>query len=302
MNLHHPIFEKFEFHIHDQTSRFHVDGLGIRTDKRFFDVSKWHQKELIISAEPPINDHYLEWISVLTAVWRSSSQFTMIELGAGYAPWLVAAAVALRQLGKKDFHLIAVEAEPQRYLWAQQHFKDNALDPKNHIFIEAAIVPEGYDDNAWFLVGDAANTYGAAIVPDKNFGYRSYKHGILITLSKLFARIANRQRPEAVATIKLSKILEDCNRVNLLSLDIQGSEESVLSSSMQIVDSKVEYIHIGTHSKEIEEKLRVLFQQYEWEKIFDFGTKTTQETPYGKIAFDDGVQAWQNPRFNIKNQ
>ncbi len=272
--------------------------MGIKTDKGFFDVTKWHQKELVVSAEPVVNDHYFEWISVLTAVHQASSRFTMIELGAGYAPWLVAAAVALRQLGKEEPLLVAVEAEPKRYEYIFRHFNDNQIKSADNVFFKAAVVPEDFEGDAWFLVGDPTNTYGARLVADQNFGYRKYRHGFQISFAKFVARLRNLQRPEPVRCVKMSSILAIVPQVDLLDMDIQSAELDVVASCIGQLNNKVKYVHIGTHSESIEKSLRKIFKANGWTNVFDYECRKEQSTPYGNICFDDGVQAWLNPRLS----
>ena len=295
---HHPIFEKFQFSIYPQCSRFHIDGLGIKTDKSFFDVSMWHQKHLSISDIPVINDHYFEWISLLKAVYESKNRFTMVEIGAGYAPWLVAAAKASLQLNKTNPLLIGVEAEPKRFAWIKKHFLDNDVYYDNRCFYNAAVVPENFNQKVWFLVGNPTQSYGASIVPDSDFGFRNFRHGYLKSISKMWARFLNYQRPENVSSIKISDILSSLDYVDFVNFDIQGAEYDVISSCINILNRKVKYIHIGTHSHDIETKLSNLFTGNKWVNIFNFQMGKNQLTPFGNIAFDDGVQTWFNPTKN----
>jgi FkbM family methyltransferase len=300
MNVsHHPIFSKFDFKKQNQTKGFYTDGLGIKTDISFFDLSKWHNKKMHVTDIPLTNDHYFEWISVLTAVYESKSKFTMIELGAGYAPWLIVAAFALKQLNKPQPLLIAVEAEPGRFKWIKKHFKDNNISITDNFFINAAVVPEDFDKSAWFLVGDPAKTYGAALVSDSDFGFRNHRHGVIKKIAKICSRLLNHQRPENVKKVKVSEILAAHQLVDLIDMDIQGIESNIISSSIHLLNEKVRYIHIGTHSIEIELNLRDVFLKNGWINVFDFQLGKIHQTPYGAISFADGVQAWFNPRIKI---
>jgi chromosome segregation ATPase len=57
-------------------------------------------------------------------------------------------------------------------------------------------------------------------------------------------------------------------------------------------------VHIGTHSHDIELDLRTLFRQNGWYKLNDYSCQSTETTPWGDIAFGDGVQTWINPRLS----
>jgi hypothetical protein len=63
-----------------------------------------------------------------------------------------------------------------------------------------------------------------------------------------------------------------------------------------LLSAKVRAIHIGTHGVEIEAGLRQAFKSAGWECKADFSLQGKRETPFGCISFDDGVQAWRNPR------
>lgn len=294
----HPIFQRFRFSVQPQPRGWHVEGLGVRTDASFMDMSKWHVKVFTPCAEPAFDENYFEWIDLLSAVTEAKGKFVMAELGAGYAPWLVCAAVALRQINGPPCHLIAVEAEPTRFAWITRHFQNNGIDPKPHNFVRAAIAAEDAAESAWFLVGDPKNTYGASIQPE-HWVPTIISHrwvGVRATIRRMLRRLLGRQRPQKVPTIALSTLLQDVERVDLLDLDIQGAEWPVLQSAIPIVNKKVRRIHIGTHGADIEAGLRNLFSTHQWTKIFDYASGSTAETPYGRIDFQDGVQSWLNPR------
>ena len=296
----HPVFEKFDFRLHDQPAGWYVDGLGIRTDPSFMDMSHWKIKEFVPAAEPPFDHNYFEWIDVLCAVAEAREKFVMVELGAGYGPWLVAAAVALRQIGGPPCLLLGVEAEPTRFKWMFKHFRDNNIDPGLHRFHRAAIVPEGGPKKAWFQVGDPRTTYGASLRPERTVPtIVSHRWlGVKAAVQRAVSRLLGKARPQRVATTTLSTILADIAHVDLLDLDIQGAELPVLQSAIDILNTKVRRVHIGTHGRDIEAELRTLFSRNGWKSIFDYPMDSLSETPYGTISFQDGVQSWLNTRGN----
>ena len=85
--------------------------------------------------------------------------------------------------------------------------------------------------------------------------------------------------------------------VDFIDLDIQGSEFTVLAVAIIDLCEKVKRIHIGTHGKDIEDRLRDLFVSAGWINIFDFSTGSTVDTDFGLVTFGDGVQSWVNPEF-----
>jgi FkbM family methyltransferase len=223
---------------------------------------------------PQVNEEYFEWIDVLESVSTAVSGFCMVELGAGYGRWLVRAAVALRLLKPATTpFLIGVEAEPTHFGWMVAHFRDNDLDPDDHCLVEAAV--DRSEGDALFTIGRPGDWYGQAIVPRGTSGYE------LVT----------------VRTITLSSLLADVERVDLIDLDVQGVELAVLESAIDELDQKVRRVHVGTHGSDLETGLRELFRHYGWFKRYDYGSGLTESTPFGEVAFTDGVQTWINPRF-----
>jgi hypothetical protein len=55
-------------------------------------------------------------------------------------------------------------------------------------------------------------------------------------------------------------------------------------------------MHIGTHTKEIEDGLRQLLSAHGWHCLFDYSLFSKGETPWGVIDFENGAQSWVNPR------
>jgi hypothetical protein len=59
----------------------------------------------------------------------------------------------------------------------------------------------------------------------------------------------------------------------------------------------VKRVHVGTHSREIEDGLRRLFRALGWQSLADYACLSSATTPFGMVSFRDGVQSWLNPRF-----
>ncbi len=74
-----------------------------------------------LSEYPVVDDVYFEWIDLLEAVVAAEQHFTMIELGAGWARWVVNAGMALRHFPEITYQCIAVEAEPTHFRWMAEH-------------------------------------------------------------------------------------------------------------------------------------------------------------------------------------
>jgi hypothetical protein len=79
-------------------------------------------------------------------------------------------------------------------------------------------------------------------------------------------------------------------------MDVQGQELPAVRASIDMIDSRVKYFHIGTHSREIETELREIFGRYGWTCRADWPGNREQQTPFGTIVLEDGVQSWANPK------
>jgi len=292
---HHPIFNSFHFEIRDQLPGWQVNGIGIRTRESFSDQSDWNVK-FIPTEKPHFNEAYFEWIDVLTAVLNARGHFRMIEVGAGYGPWLTIAGVALKQISKMSFQLVGIEAETNRFNWMKQHFLDNGLELKGHCFYRGVVNASGSE--VWFDVGDSDKSYGATILRGNNIP-TLFTHGFRGWMSFLTQRKRLRKmgaiRPERVKAYRFSKILKKYPKIDFVDMDIQGTEGEVVSESILELNQKVKMIHIGTHNNAVEEFLFNIFTNYGWENVWNFKNGKVHSTPYGDIKFSDGVQTWINP-------
>jgi len=99
-----------------------------------------------------------------------------------------------------------------------------------------------------------------------------------------------------VDTITLEEMTAGLGVIDLIDMDLQQAERDVIRNSMDTLNAKVRRVHIGTHAPDIEDELRAAFSAAGWRKVWDFGCQRTNETPFGSVAFVDGVQGWINPR------
>jgi FkbM family methyltransferase len=302
---HHPAFDALTVHQPAETPALWFDWLRVLQRKAYdagttgCDVPALEDREAaarpdqpIVSGEargrclPAFDEEYLEWVDIVESVRAARGCYTMIELGAGFGRWLVRAVAVLRQLAPDlPFALVAVEAEPTHMLFLREHFELNGIDPDDHWLIEAAVAARtGY---AKFAVGRATSWYGQAIVGAASRFDR---------MKRLWRKSPAGADVDVVKTVDLRTILDRFERVDLIDLDVQGQELEVLSAAADELDRKVARLHIGTHATAIEAGLRELLAQRGWEPVNDYACGKESQTPFGRIAFGDGVQTWANPR------
>ena len=299
MAKHHMVFADIPRWHGVVPSGYMVDFLGVKIRRKYgekmpgvtFGPQKAMAHEPLL---PPFDEEYFEWIDVIEAVKAAKNQFVMVELGAGYGRWLVRAVAALRRLNPMPYKLTAVEPEPTHFEWLKKHLRDNGIDPAEHQLFKAAVNSTG--ERVRFYVGNPSGWYGQAIATGSTGTLKQRVAAWASTV--LRRRLSGKDEIVNIVWVKavtLDQILTKHDRVDLIDLDVQGAELDVLSAAIEPLSRKVKRLHIGTHSAEIEEGLRKLFSSHGWDNVNDYRCQSLQQTPYGEIEFQDGVQTWVNP-------
>jgi FkbM family methyltransferase len=285
----HPVFKGLATWHGWADPGWEINFLGVRTRVSFFSLyeqlADFSTRRWVRPEHPIPNEDYFEWITLLEAVSEADDSFTMVELGAGWGKWIVNGVAALRARGDLPYRVVGVEAEPMHFRWMRQHLEDNEIDLRRATLIEAAVAAE--DGYVWFHVGEAADWYGQRIARSEE---------------RADAAAQRRTNPAETRTVKpvravsLNRMLAPFNRIDLVDVDIQGSEASVLEPAAATLDVKVKRIYVATHDRKNEERVRALFRSLEWEPVYDYPCKAESATPWGRIMFEDGVQVWRNKR------
>lgn len=274
---HHPVFEAFE-RVSSEATGFHVyDFLGGATRTVFnrnwaafaTPATKTARPKL-----PPKNEHYLDWIAVLTAAAKARDVFRMAEFGAGWAPWLVRGALAARQRDQvASCELMAVEADPTHFGWILDHFKDNGLNPDEHYLLHGAVT-------------DSPAVLRFPVVAEPNADY-----------STALADAETAAETIDVQGHTVTELLERFSGpLDFLHVDIQGAEYEALAPAISVLSRSVRAIMIGTHEDDIHEDLVALFQNNSWQEQLNLGRSRTNQTPWGEIRTDDGFLWFENAR------
>ncbi|MBZ5609997.1 MAG: FkbM family methyltransferase [Acidobacteriia bacterium] len=279
------------------------DFLGTKTRSQFIaGLYTYPEGTLLETSYPMFNEEYLEWIDVLESVVAARGFYTMIDLGAGFGRWAVRAAHALKQFNHQlPYRLIAVEAEPVVFQWMGLHFQDNQIDASQHCLIHAAI-SDSPGDVLFYIGGPRGGPwdrspddwYGQSLAKDYDLSGESEPDGEYCGFP--VRRHKSGWRSIRIPGVTLAGLLKDLNLVDLIDMDIEGQELPAVRSNIEELDAKVKRLHIGTHAKEIEDELRQLLSAHGWRCLRDYSLFSTSETPWGTIAFENGVQSWVNPR------
>jgi FkbM family methyltransferase len=225
---------------------------------------------------PPKNEHYLDWVALLTAVARAEGVFRMAELGAGWAPWTVRAALAAKQRQQiQSLELCAIEADPQHFEWMTEHFQDNGLEPAHYHLLHGAA--SGSSDLLRFpVIEDPDVDYGASLNRARSSTETIEVQGY--TILDLLAFFSG--------------------PLDFLHIDIQGAEYDALPPTMDQLYKTVKCIMIGTHiSDSSHDNLSQSFRDAGWREMFNFPRNTTSLTPWGEIKLNDGFLLYENPNF-----
>lgn len=285
--------EILDHHINEHRSRrdgFVTDFVGSVTDINY--IKGLERFSGHIEGMPrPWNFHagVEEWVASLRAVDLAGDKFTAVELGAGWAPWLVSCSLAARRKGIADVFCIAVEGDVGHFGSIRQHFENNGFKEDEYRAIHAvvgprsgvAIFPIAEDSSSdWGLqpVFCGSDQEAEAMMSHPEFvDYRGFR----------FSGV--RKLP----SVSLSDVFEGLSTVDLLHIDIQGGEADLVNSNISLLAERVRYMVIGTHSRMIEGDLFRELSRSGWaievEKPCEFELASLN-------VVVDGTQAWRNTR------
>jgi FkbM family methyltransferase len=298
------IFARIGLRRQEVPAGFHLDCVGSITRYDHMLPTPYVRRMRLETTEPrkttaqvyPANNpHRYEMGAVLDAALSARGRFTMVELGAGIAPWCVIAACGLRLLDPKPCLLVGVEAEATRFRWMRQHLIDNGLDPDEHIQIRAAILPSD-DPQPFVLFPRGSPDFGGHhVITDLT--QENATRGV--TQSPHFDPQADTYTLERVDVVTLEDVLARIPDpvVDLVHMDIQGLEERVLRAAIEPVTRRVRQLAIGTHGTAIDDALRVLMPQHGWELRFSLASRALNQVGDATVDLlkDDGFQHWINP-------
>lgn len=247
----------------------------------------------------PTNFHAtaLEWAGVLAAVDEAADPLIAVELGAGWAPWLVSVACAARQRGLKNVRLVGVEGSKKHCDFMHWHFRDNGLDPADHTLLHGVVGPS--DGTAEFpLLADPSVDWGTPAILSMPAA------GGPAQLRRLAAAVAQRLRwfrrsAQAVSTERLpcysiDTLLAPLGMVDLVHIDIQGHEHVVMAAGQQALKQKVRRVVVGTHGRAIEQQLLDEMSAAGW--LLEAEETCLYRQTSGCMALvRDGCQIWRNP-------
>ena len=268
-----------------------LDFMGTRTRTS----TLWNSARVFdgqVMARPVPHDLFeaIEWVGLLKAVVTAQPNcFVMMELGAGWGPWLAAGAVACRSRGLHDVRLLGVEADPGRFALMQTHLADNGVPPDAQTLICAAVGVEA-GNARWPRIGDPANAGGARPV-------RQAASGLDVADAAYMGRAI--EEFIEVEIVAFDSLLVREPVWDLVHIDVQGWEAKLCAGSIDLLSRRVKWLVVGTHSRVLDGETLGILHAAGWrlenEKPTRFRFDPTKPT-LESMAEVDGAQVWRNPR------
>jgi len=236
---------------------FYIDGFSNKT--LFSSVPFREDFDLERLTLPAPDDGFhaeaLEYVTVCDSVKRAGSSYCIVEVGAGWGPWINLGGVLARSHGIKDINIIGVEAHPGRFDLMKKQLSANLLRPVdiqnttdfNGVkckLIQGAASAE--HKTLWFPNFDIKDMGAAASDANVSNDYRGLNADNF-----------------PVAGFVLKEIIDDLI-IDLLHIDIQGAEFDIINSGIDCLNTQVKSMMIATHSRVIEGKLIELLYENGW--------------------------------------
>jgi FkbM family methyltransferase len=224
---------------------------------------------------------YPEYASFLAAVEQTPdrSKFNAVELGAGWGPWISGIGTVCRRLGFAETNLVGVEADKEKCEFMRQHLERNSLVGR---VIHGAAWRE--DTTLKFPVIDSKLDHGgAASIKANNKDYRGME-----------------QQYVDVPAYSLHTICQSLPIIDYMHWDIQGAELELAKSDPALLNNRVRFLFVGTHSRPIEGGLLEFFFEHQWDILYQHPCNFVYDRKLPSIegmTTSDGELFARNPRF-----
>lgn len=233
----------------------------------------------------------IEYAALACALRGVGRRFAMLELGAGYGPWITIGALCAQRAGCEEIILGAVEADPYRFGVMRRHLAHNGL-------VAASAPKNGRDGElCWDLRQQPVWPNASTVLWPGGDLEDSGRQA-----SELEARNDYRGLPikgERVETVALADLLRSHTRIDFVHMDVQGSESELVPSALEALSETTRVLFVGTHSRRCEGiVLEAMFSagwHLEREEPCVFRGWLDAPTLEGKTVRDGGL-VWRNPR------
>jgi FkbM family methyltransferase len=271
-----------------------IDSIGVKVSPEYY---PWIADKIgKRSTNVPIpNDGYfaegIEYVALAHAfkLLESRQKFTVVEIGAGWGPWISAATVVARRLGYAQINIAAFEADESRY---------NAM--RSHLSLNKIISVDSPSKGT--IPGLRWQLFNAAADAEDKILYWPIDHGIedagmaTATSPTDVDYRGKKTTYKEIRALDIRTALEDFSVIDFLHIDIQGSEYELINNTIDFIEKTVRFVFIGTHSRKIEGDLIFELLERGWKLLRE---RPCQFTPTENIpsltgmTYVDGGQFWQ---------
>jgi FkbM family methyltransferase len=261
-----------------------TNWLGLVTDASMF--GSFNEINGKIYADIPtggdgVYGGYPEYASFLTAIEQTSGRdtFTAVELGAGWGPWISGAGKVCSRLGFNKVKLVGVEADEEKCRLMAEHMARNRL---NATILKGAAWKE---DAMLKFPSIHRQDHGAAASESAELkDYRGFD-----------------QTYVDVPGLSLNTICKDLGVIDYMHWDIQGAELELALCNPSLLNERVRFLFIGTHSRPIEGRLIEFFYKNQWDLLYQnpCSFEYNRHTPSIEgMTRSDGELFLRNPLFS----
>lgn len=275
-----------------------TDAMGVKVSLDYCPWI-WDRTGVVETRIPIPTDTYLgeaiEYVGFAVAVERATGRdtLTIVELGAGWGPWVSLGSVNAHRLGFPNARIVAFEADGVRYNALRQHLALNNIVPAD---APAEGEAGGYQ---WKLHHAAAHWEDSVL-------YWPAESNVLDAGMAAITDpdATNDYRGQPIATIEVKAVsvtraLAHLDIIDFMHIDIQGGEEDLLPRIIDDLQTKVRVLFLGTHSRKIEGDFIQMLGDRGWhlfrERPCQFYPMSDAPTLVGR-TYMDGAQLWINPR------
>lgn len=256
---------------------FFRDAFGVRTCCAFLPESLEQHSGKVgrLDKDPVLALHDVEELEYfLRSIEAARGTLTVVELGAGWGPWIVLGAVLGRRRGL-SVRLVAVEGAREHVEFMREHMRNNGIEPGDHRLVHAIVGAQ--DGVAHFpRLAAAREEWGA----EAQFSGGTAGADV---------------EADALPCLSVATVLEGLDNVDVLHCDIQGAEADAIRAGINVLTACVRRVIVGTHRRGIEEQLHHVFFDHGWHleadqscRMIDVGDRL--------LLIQDGLQVWRNER------
>jgi FkbM family methyltransferase len=221
-----------------------VNWLGVRSPADFFAGQPRLAGASLRSIPDPddgIHASWAEYAALLYAIETAGDTLTVAELGAAWGPWVSAAGVVGRRLGRfKHIDLVAMEASSRKHARLKAHLSENGL-------------LDGIGLRVRTICGAAWSRNETLRFPDDE-GLAVDDIGAAAGMSDRDIR-GGQKRMRDVPAFGFDTLFSHVGVIDYMHFDVQGAEELIIPDWLERLCEKVRVMLVGTHARHIQEAL-----------------------------------------------